>query len=223
MLVIGTTGAVYPAAGLPESAIASGVPVIEINLDPSPISSAAAIFLQVRGLPRLTSGPFFMRPVFHAHLCLLNVCYYDRDGQRSWSQSSRGWCLRTSEGSRLVQHVRTDSDARPARATRTPSRIRADYGQVVHVIRLAGSAAAGAAAADIWSSVATRFRHECRYLADSSGKKTLAAGGPYGGVSGRSGYRPPKLVCVCACARAVKTCYSATVCTPTHTQPSSKM
>ena len=59
MLVIGTTGAVYPAAGLPESAIATGVPVIEINLDPSPISSAAAIFLQVRGLPR-SCGPFFM-------------------------------------------------------------------------------------------------------------------------------------------------------------------
>ena len=52
MLVIGTTGAVYPAAGLPEAAIASGVPVIELNLDHSPISSAATVFLQVHFLLR---------------------------------------------------------------------------------------------------------------------------------------------------------------------------
>jgi len=48
MLVIGTTGAVYPAAGLPEGALAAGVPVIEVNLDPSPISSHATVFLQGR-------------------------------------------------------------------------------------------------------------------------------------------------------------------------------
>jgi len=51
MLVIGTTGAVYPAAGLPEGALAAGVPVIEVNLDPSPISSHATVFLQVRQPP----------------------------------------------------------------------------------------------------------------------------------------------------------------------------
>ena len=49
ILVVGTTGAVYPAAGLPEAAIAAGVPLVEVNLDPSPISSAATVFLQVRG------------------------------------------------------------------------------------------------------------------------------------------------------------------------------
>ena len=35
VLVIGTSGIVYPAAGLPERAAARGVPIIEINPDPS--------------------------------------------------------------------------------------------------------------------------------------------------------------------------------------------
>ena len=48
MLVIGTTGAVYPAAGLPESVLMSGAHVIEINMDSSPISHAVDVFLQGR-------------------------------------------------------------------------------------------------------------------------------------------------------------------------------
>lgn len=48
LLVIGTTGGVYPAASLPERALARGVRVIEVNMHPSPITGAAEVFLQGR-------------------------------------------------------------------------------------------------------------------------------------------------------------------------------
>ncbi|NDK89563.1 NAD-dependent deacylase [Gordonia desulfuricans] len=41
VLVVGTSGIVYPAASLPERAAASGVPVIEINPEPSALTEVA--------------------------------------------------------------------------------------------------------------------------------------------------------------------------------------
>lgn len=38
VLVVGTSGLVYPAAGLPEVAAAAGVPTVEINPEPTPLS-----------------------------------------------------------------------------------------------------------------------------------------------------------------------------------------
>ena len=48
MLVIGTTGGVYPAAGLPERALRAGVSVIEVNKDPSPISAHVDVYIEGR-------------------------------------------------------------------------------------------------------------------------------------------------------------------------------
>ena len=48
LLVIGTTGGVYPAASLPERALARGVRLIELNMHPSPITGAADVFLEGR-------------------------------------------------------------------------------------------------------------------------------------------------------------------------------
>ncbi len=42
VLVVGTSGIVYPAARLPESALAAGIPVIEINPERTPLSAAAS-------------------------------------------------------------------------------------------------------------------------------------------------------------------------------------
>jgi NAD-dependent deacetylase len=41
VIVVGTSSIVYPAAGLPELALANGVPVIEVNPEPTPLSNAA--------------------------------------------------------------------------------------------------------------------------------------------------------------------------------------
>jgi NAD-dependent deacetylase len=41
VVVVGTSSIVYPAAGLPELALASGIPVIEVNPERTPLSDAA--------------------------------------------------------------------------------------------------------------------------------------------------------------------------------------
>ena len=46
MLVVGTSGLVYPAAQLPLIAKEAGATVIDINLQPSPLSAIADLFLQ---------------------------------------------------------------------------------------------------------------------------------------------------------------------------------
>ncbi len=46
MLVVGTSGLVYPAAQLPLIAKRAGAKVIDVNLEPGPISSIADLFLQ---------------------------------------------------------------------------------------------------------------------------------------------------------------------------------
>ena len=58
MLVVGTSGVVQPAASFADAALARGVPVVEINLDPTPLSECATIALRGRSgeiLPRLIS------------------------------------------------------------------------------------------------------------------------------------------------------------------------
>lgn len=59
MLVVGTSGLVYPAASLPFAAKASGATLIEVNPEPSEITGAADIFLQGPAgeiLPELVSA-----------------------------------------------------------------------------------------------------------------------------------------------------------------------
>jgi len=46
LLVVGTSAVVYPAAGLVVTAQEAGSPVIEINVEPTPVSSIADLFLQ---------------------------------------------------------------------------------------------------------------------------------------------------------------------------------
>ena len=43
LVVVGTSGIVYPAAGLPDLALARGVVVVEVNPEPTPLSSSATI------------------------------------------------------------------------------------------------------------------------------------------------------------------------------------
>ncbi|MCK0173039.1 MULTISPECIES: NAD-dependent deacylase [Mycobacteriaceae] len=46
VIVVGTSSIVYPAAGLPELAIARGVPVIEVNPERTPLSDSATLSLR---------------------------------------------------------------------------------------------------------------------------------------------------------------------------------
>jgi NAD-dependent deacetylase len=45
-VVVGTSAIVYPAAGLPELALANGIPVIEVNPERTPLSDNASISLR---------------------------------------------------------------------------------------------------------------------------------------------------------------------------------
>lgn len=56
MLVVGTSGIVFPAAALPLQAAHAGAVVIDVNPEPGPLTSRATIYLKGRGgdiLPRL--------------------------------------------------------------------------------------------------------------------------------------------------------------------------
>jgi NAD-dependent deacetylase len=56
VIVVGTSSVVYPAAGLPEAALANGIPVIEVNPQPTPLSEAATVVVRetsATALPRL--------------------------------------------------------------------------------------------------------------------------------------------------------------------------
>jgi NAD-dependent deacetylase len=46
VIVVGTSSIVYPAAGLPELALASGTAVVEVNPEPTPLSSSATVTLR---------------------------------------------------------------------------------------------------------------------------------------------------------------------------------
>ncbi|MBU8812413.1 NAD-dependent deacylase [Mycolicibacterium goodii] len=46
VVVVGTSSIVYPAAGLPEAALAAGKPVIEVNPERTPLSDSATISLR---------------------------------------------------------------------------------------------------------------------------------------------------------------------------------
>lgn len=59
MVVVGTSGVVYPAAGLADSALRLGKRFIEINPEPSPWSGEADVYLRGRAseiLPQIVSG-----------------------------------------------------------------------------------------------------------------------------------------------------------------------
>jgi NAD-dependent deacetylase len=59
MLIVGTSAVVYPAAGLVETARASGAGVIEINLEPTPVSGIIDVGLYGKAgeiLPQLVAG-----------------------------------------------------------------------------------------------------------------------------------------------------------------------
>ena len=59
VLVIGTSSLVYPAARLPESALNHGIPVIEINPEPTPLSPFASAIWRTTaatGLPALAAA-----------------------------------------------------------------------------------------------------------------------------------------------------------------------
>ena len=46
VVVVGTSSVVYPAAGLPEMAVAHGTPVVEVNPEPTPLSHTATVTLR---------------------------------------------------------------------------------------------------------------------------------------------------------------------------------
>jgi NAD-dependent deacetylase len=46
VIVVGTSSIVYPAAGLPEFALANGTVVIEVNPERTPLSDAATVSLR---------------------------------------------------------------------------------------------------------------------------------------------------------------------------------
>ncbi|GAB3219348.1 NAD-dependent deacylase [Mycolicibacterium hippocampi] len=46
VVAVGTSSVVYPAAGLPELAVANGTPVIEVNPEPTPLSRSATVTLR---------------------------------------------------------------------------------------------------------------------------------------------------------------------------------
>jgi NAD-dependent deacetylase len=59
LLVIGTSSLVQPAASFADTALARGIPVVEINSDRTPLSDRATQVLRGRSgdlLPRLISG-----------------------------------------------------------------------------------------------------------------------------------------------------------------------
>lgn len=56
VVVVGTSGIVYPAAGLPDLALARGTTVVEINPEPTPLSGSATVTVRdtaSRALPGL--------------------------------------------------------------------------------------------------------------------------------------------------------------------------
>jgi NAD-dependent deacetylase len=66
LLLVGTSGTVWPAAELPHVAKRSGARVIEVNPDPSELTALADVFLQGRAgdvLPRLASAVAEMKRV----------------------------------------------------------------------------------------------------------------------------------------------------------------
>lgn len=48
--VIGTSSLVYPAAALPRTALDAGIPVVEVNPEPTPLSDAATVSLRMKAV-----------------------------------------------------------------------------------------------------------------------------------------------------------------------------
>ena len=52
-IVVGTSAIVYPAAGLPELALAEGIPVIEVNPEETPLSAQVTVSLREKAATAL--------------------------------------------------------------------------------------------------------------------------------------------------------------------------
>jgi NAD-dependent deacetylase len=57
LVVVGTSGIVHPAAGLPDLALANGAVVIEVNPEPTPLSKRATITLRENASTALPGLP----------------------------------------------------------------------------------------------------------------------------------------------------------------------
>ena len=58
LVVVGTSGIVHPAAGLPDLALANGAVVIEVNPEPTPLSRRATITLREKASTALLGLPY---------------------------------------------------------------------------------------------------------------------------------------------------------------------
>jgi NAD-dependent deacetylase len=67
LVVVGTSGIVYPAAGLPDLALAKGAVVIEVNPEPTPLSSRATIRVPEKASTALPGLPFRLEELARAH------------------------------------------------------------------------------------------------------------------------------------------------------------
>ena len=59
LLIVGTSGVVYPAAGLPQIAHARGIPIVEVTPQPtdlSPLASVVVTATAAESLPRILAG-----------------------------------------------------------------------------------------------------------------------------------------------------------------------
>ncbi len=59
LLIVGTSGVVYPAAGLPQIAHARGIPIVEVTPQPtdlSPLASVVVTATAAEALPRILAG-----------------------------------------------------------------------------------------------------------------------------------------------------------------------
>lgn len=68
LIVVGTSGLVYPAAGFPDAARAAGARIVEINPERTPISALADAFLgfgAAKALPELTDAVMRRRAETH--------------------------------------------------------------------------------------------------------------------------------------------------------------
>jgi NAD-dependent deacetylase len=61
LVVVGTSGIVHPAAGLPDLALANGTVVIEVNPEPTPLSRRATITLRENASTALPGLPYRLK------------------------------------------------------------------------------------------------------------------------------------------------------------------
>jgi NAD-dependent deacetylase len=67
LVVVGTSGIVQPAAGLPDLALAKGAVVVEVNPEPTPLSTRATITLREKASKALPGLPYRLKELGQAH------------------------------------------------------------------------------------------------------------------------------------------------------------